>query len=123
MYLTPVDFIATASSSSNGFISNDGARLGIVSGQTYYAQFQVPKGYKVNYVDLKGSANYSFYIYASSYSSGTQVYKATGTINTPLTLLSYQQLIGSAGDYFTLKVTPSGYGNYIYGCQIGLIKT
>jgi len=123
MYLTPVDFIATASSSSNGFISNDGARLGIISGQTYYAQFQVPKGYKVNYVDLKGSANYSFYIYASSYSSGTQVYKATGTINTPLTLLSYQQLIGSAGDYFTLKVTPSGYGNYIYGCQIGLIKT
>lgn len=123
MYLTPSDFIATASSSSNGFISNDGARLGIISGQTYYAQFQVPKGYKVNYVDLKGSANYSFYIYASSYSSGTQVYKATGTINTPLTLLSYQQLIGSAGDYFTIKVTPSGYGNYIYGCQIGLIKT
>ena len=82
--------------------------MGIISGQTYYALFQVPKGYKVNYVDLKGSANYSFYVYASSYSSGTQVYKATGTINTPLTLLSNQQLIGSAGDYFTIKVTPSG---------------
>ena len=123
MYLTPVDVRPTASSSSSGFISNDGARLGIVSGQTYYALFQVPKGYKVNYIDLKGSANYTFYIYASSYSSGTQVYKATGTINTPLTLLSYQQLIGAAGDYFTIKVTPSGYGNYIYGCQIGLIKT
>lgn len=123
MYLTPVDFRPTASTSSSGFISNDGARLGIISGQTYYALFQVPKGYKVNYVDLKGSTNYSFYVYASSYSSGTQVYKATGTINTPLTLLSNQQLIGSAGDYFTIKVTPSGYGNYIYGCQLGLIKT
>lgn len=123
MYLTPKDFRPTATSSSSGFISNDGARLGIVSGQTYYALFQVPKGYKVNYIDLKGSANYTFYIYASSYSSGSQVYKATGTINTPLTLLSYQQLIGAAGDYFTIKVTPSGYGNYIYGCQIGLIKT
>jgi len=123
MFLTPVDFRATASSSSSGFISNDGARLGIISGQSYYAQFQVPKGYKVNYVDLKGSANYTFLVYASSYSSGNQVYKASGTINTPLTLLSYQQLIGAAGDYFTIKVNPSGYGNYIYGCQLGLIKT
>ena len=123
MYLTPVDFRPTASSSSSGFISNDGARLGIIAGQTYYATFQVPKGYKVNYVDLKGSANYTFFVYASSYSSGNQVYKATGTINTPLTLLSYQQLEGFAGNYFTLKVTPSGYGNYIYGCLLGLIKT
>ena len=123
MFLSPVDFIATASSSSNGFISNDGARLGIISGQTYYAQFQVPKGYKVYYINLRGSTGYTFFVYASSFSSGTQVYKATGTINTPLTLLSYQQLIGAAGDYFTIKVSPSGYGNYIYGCQIGLIKT
>jgi len=123
MYLTPVDFRPTASSSSSGFISNDGARLGIIAGQTYYATFQVPKGYKVNYVDLKGSANYTFFVYASSYGSGNQVYKATGTINTPLTLLSYQQLEGFAGNYFTLKVTPSGYGNYIYGCLLGLIKT
>ena len=124
MYLTPDDFIATNNGYQQGWISNDGGRMGWSSiSYNHYATFQVPKGYKVTGVDLKGSANYSFFLYASSWSSANATYKATGTINTPLTLLSYQQLIGNSGDYFMIKFKPSSYGNYIYGCKILLYPT
>jgi len=124
MYLTPDDFRPTNNTTYSGFISNNGGRMGWGStSYSHYATFQVPKGYKVTGVDLKGSANYSFFLYASSWSSANATYKATGTINTPLTLLSYQQLIGNSGDYFMIKFTPSSYGNYIYGCKILLYPT
>lgn len=124
MYLTPDDFRPTNNTSYSGFISNNGGRMGWGStSYSHYATFQVPKGYKVTGVDLKGSANYSFFLYASTWSSGTATYKATGTINTALTLLSYQQLIGNSGDYFTIRFQPSSYGNYIYGCKILLYPT
>jgi len=124
MYLTPDDFRPTNNTSYSGFISNNGGRMGWGStSYSHYATFQVPKGYKVTGVDLKGSANYSFFLYASTWSSGTATYKATGTINTALTLLSYQQLIGNSGDYFTIRFQPSSYGNYIYGCKLLLYPT
>lgn len=124
MYLTPDDFIATNNGYQQGFISNNGGRMGWSSiSYDHYATFQVPKGYKVTSVDLKGSANYSFFLYASSWSSANATYKATGTMNTQLSLLSYQQLIGNSGDYFMIKFRPSGYGNYIYGCKILLYPT
>jgi hypothetical protein len=124
MYLTPDDFRATNSPTYNGFISNDGGRMGWGSiSYTHYATFQVPKGYKVTSIDFRGSANYLFYVYASSWSSANATWKANGNINTLLSLLSYQQLIGNSGDYFTIKFTPSGYGNYIYGCKILLYPT
>jgi len=124
MYLTPDDFIATNNGYQQGWISNDGGRMGWSSiSYNHYATFQVPKGYKVTSVDLKGSANYSFFLYASSWSSANATYKATGTINTQLSLLSYQQLIGNSGDYFMIKFKPSSYGNYIYGCKILLYPT
>jgi len=124
MYLTPDDFIATNNGSQQGIISNDGGRMGWSSiSYNHYATFQVPKGYKVTSVDLKGSANYNFFVYASSWSSQYGIYKATGTMNTQLSLLSYQQLIGNSGDYFMIKFRPSGYGNYIYGCKILLYPT
>lgn len=124
MYLTPDDFIATNNGYQQGFISNNGGRMGWSSiSYDHYATFQVPKGYKVTSIDFKGSANYSFFLYASSWSSANATYKATGTINTLLSLLSYQQLIGNSGDYFMIKFRPSGYGNYIYGCKILLYPT
>ena len=124
MYLTPDDFIATNNGYQQGIISNDGGRMGWSSiSYNHYATFQVPKGYKVTSVDLKGSANYNFFVYASSWSSQYGIYKATGTMNTQLSLLSYQQLIGNSGDYFMIKFRPSGYGNYIYGCKILLYPT
>ena len=124
MYLTPDDFIATNNGYQQGWISNDGGRMGWSSiSYNHYATFQVPKGYKVTSVDLKGSANYSFFLYASSWSSANATYKATGTINTQLSLLSYQQLIGNSGDYFMIKFKPSSYGNYIYGCKLLLYPT
>ena len=124
MYLTPDDFIATNNGYQQGFISNDGGRMGWSSiSYDHYATFQVPKGYKVTSVELRGSANYNFYLYASSWSSQYAIYKATGVINSQLTLLSYQQLYGNSGDYFMIKFRPSGYGNYIYGCKILLYPT
>ena len=88
MYLTPDDFIATNNGYQQGFISNDGGRMGWSSiSYDHYATFQVPKGYKVTSIDLKGSANYSFFLYASSWSSANATYKATGTINTLLSFI------------------------------------
>ena len=124
MYLTPDDFRPTNNTTYSGFISNNGGRMGWGStSYTHYATFQVPKGYNVTGIDLKGSANYTFYVYASTWSSGTATYKVSGTINTALTLLSYQQLIGNSGDYFTIRFQPSSYGNYIYGCKLLLYPT
>ena len=124
MYLTPDDFRPTNNTTYSGFISNNGGRMGWGStSYTHYATFQVPKGYNVTGIDLKGSANYTFYVYASTWSSGTATYKVSGTINTALTLLSYQQLIGNSGDYFIIKFNPSTYGNYIYGCKLSLYPT
>ena len=124
MYLTPDDFIATNNGYQQGFISNDGGRMSWSSiSYNHYAIFQVPKGYKVTSVELRGSANYNFYLYASSWSSQYATYKATGVINSQLTLLSYQQLYGNSGDYFMIKFRPSGYGNYIYGCKLLLYPT
>ena len=125
MYLTPADFVPSSSGTYNGFINSNGAKLGWAS-LSYYSQyclFQVPKGYKVTSIDLKGSANYTFYIYASSWSSSNATYKAAGTINTTLSLLSYQQLVGNSGDYFIIKFNPTSYGNYIYGCKLLLYPT
>jgi len=124
MYLTPDDFRSTSSSTYNGFISNNGGRMGWGStSNSHFATFQVPKGYKVTSIDFKGSANYSFYIYSSSWSSANATYITYGTINTLKSLLASQQLVGNSGDYFTIKFTPSSYGNYVYGCKLLLYPT
>lgn len=119
MYLTPIDFFYTNSPTYNGNIQDNGGSM--MWGSTSFSQmcnFQVPKGYAVTGVEMKGSTNYAFYIYQSSWSSSSSMYKASGTWNTALTLYSYQYLIGTAGNYFTIRFSASTYGVKFYGCKL-----
>lgn len=119
MYLTPIDFFYTNSPTYNGNIQDNGGSM--MWGSTTFSQmctFQVPKGYAVTGVEMKGSTNYAFYIYQSSWSSSSSMYKAAGTWNTALTLYSYQYLIGTAGNYFTIRFSASTYGVKFYGCKL-----
>ena len=119
MYLTPIDFFYTNSPTYNGNIQDNGGSM--MWGSTSFSQmctFQVPKGYAVTGVEMKGSTNYAFYIYQSSWSSSSSAYKAAGTWNTALTLYSFQYLIGTAGDYFTIRFSASTYGVKFYGCKL-----
>lgn len=121
MYLTPIDFFYTNSPTYNGNIQDNGGSM--MWGSTSFSQmctFQVPKGYAVTGVEMKGSTNYAFYIYQSSWSSSSSMFKAAGTWNTALTLYSYQYLIGTAGDYFTIRFSASTYGVKFYGCKLTL---
>jgi hypothetical protein len=119
MYLTPIDFFYANSPTYNGNIQDNGGSM--MWGSISYAQMctlQVPKGYAVTGVEMKGSANYAFYIYQSSWSSSSFMYKAAGTWNTQLSLLSYQYLIGTPGNYYTIKFNASTYGVKFYGCKL-----
>lgn len=119
MYLIPTDFIPSSSSTYNGYINSNGGKMGwgTTSYYSQFASFQVPAGYKVTDIYLTGSANYPFYVYANQWSSASSTYKATGYINTSLSLMN-NYLTGSSGVYYTIKFNPSSYGNFIYGCRL-----
>lgn len=124
MYLTPADFIPTSSGVNNGFISSTGGAMGwSTTSFSQYCLFQIPKGYKVTDIHLKGSHNLLYYVYASSWSSSSASYKTYGFMNTSLNLLGTNQLYGNKGDYFIITFYPSALNQYVYGCQLLLYPT
>jgi hypothetical protein len=88
------------------------------SSQYYTAEFQVPVGYKVTKVFVKGNANVSFTVNVSGWSTVMGANKGSGTVNTELTLTN--QLTASEGDFYTIVINPSSSNQRIYGCRLTL---
>ena len=117
-YLGVTDFV-NSSGFSTGRVSNVGNYMSMPSANEYYtAEFQVPVGYKVTKVFVKGNANVTFSVSVSGWSTVFGANKGSGTVNTELTLTN--QLTESEGNFYTITVNPSSANQRLYGCRLTL---
>jgi len=116
-YLTPYDFLGATSGS--GVLTSAGNYMMMPSASAFYmVSLQIPVGYKLVKVFIKGNVANSFTVQSSSWSSIFGGSFGSGTINTELTLLT--PVNSTEGNYITLSVNPSGSYNRIYGARLTL---
>ena len=116
-YLMPQDFLGA--SSGYGILTTSGNYMMMPSASANYMfSLQIPVGYKIVKVFIKGNVANPFSVNASSWSSIYGGGYGSGTINTELTLTT--PVNASEGSYITLSVNPSGSYNRIYGGRITL---
>ena len=116
-YLMPQDFLGA--SSGSGVLTTSGNYMMMPSSNANYMfSLQIPVGYKIVKVFIKGNVANPFSVNASSWSSIFGGSYGSGTINTELTLTT--PVNASEGSYITLSVNPSGSYNRIYGGRITL---
>jgi len=122
MYLVPQDFLMSSSGAYNarGYSSSTGASVKFYNHTyDYMATFQLPLGYKVIEVSVKGNSPMTFSIGVSSWSSAMGGVLWNGNVNTPLTITG-TAIETVMGNYWTLKLNPTSTTNMIYGCQLTL---
>jgi hypothetical protein len=116
-YLTPYDFLGATSGS--GILTSSGNYMMMPSSNTYYmVSIQIPAGYKLVKVFIKGNVANAFSVQASSWSSIYGASFGSGTVNTELTLST--PVNSTEGNYITLSINPSGSYNRIYGARLTL---
>jgi len=116
-YLTPYDFLGATSGS--GVLTSAGNYMMMPSASAFYmVSLQIPVGYKLVKVFIKGNVANSFTVQSSSWSSIFGGSYGSGTINTELTLTT--PVNSTEGNYITLSVNPSGSYNRIYGARLTL---
>jgi len=116
-YLTPYDFLGATSGS--GILTSAGNYMMMPSASAFYmVSIQIPVGYKLVKIFIKGNVANSFSVQSSSWSSLYGGSFGSGTVNTELTLST--PVNSTEGNYITLSINPSGSYNRIYGARLTL---
>ena len=116
-YLTPYDFLGATSGS--GVLTSAGNYMMMPSASAFYmVSIQIPVGYKLVKIFIKGNIANSFSVQSSSWSSIFGGSFGSGTVNTELTLST--PVNSTEGNYITLSINPSGSYNRIYGARLTL---
>ena len=120
-YLTPQDFMFGSSSTSPNYSSTSGLTIRTwqyySSYGKYIATIQIPSGYKVVSVFIKGSANLSWSAGVTSWSSSSGGFAGSGVVNTEATGLNWTSV---EGDFYAISIQGSGSTQSIYGARLTL---
>lgn len=120
-YLTPQDFMFGSSSTSPNYSSTSGLTIRTWQYYTSYGKYiatiQIPKGYKVVSVFIKGSANLSWSAGVTSWSSSSGGFAGSGVVNTEATGLNWTSV---EGDFYAISIQGSGSTQSIYGARLTL---